>query len=141
MNYNISIGNAFSFNHAYGGFFMICGRCGNEMHQGEFAMEKDGVGRKGAFIYPVAAFYNGKEKICEAVGESTLGYYCAECGLLIGVFPITYPVGFIGKYDKNLDDNIDVLPKKNCPECGAEIDIDYPRCPVCNYDYLNPQED
>ncbi len=113
---------------------MICGRCGNKMIQGEFTMEKDGVGRKGAaYIYPVAAFYNGEKKLCEAAGESTLGYYCAECGLLVGIFPLTYPIGFAGRFDQELNDEIDVLPKKRCPECGSEIDVDYPKCPFCDY--------
>ncbi|MBQ1519330.1 MAG: zinc ribbon domain-containing protein [Ruminococcus sp.] len=115
---------------------MICGRCGTPMVQGDFAMQKDGIGRKGgAFIYPVAVFYKDNEMICEADGESTLGYYCPECGLLIGVFPLTHPTGFAGKYHQDLDDKVDKLPKKSCPECGSEIDVDYPKCPVCGYIY------
>lgn len=74
--------------------------------------------------------------ICEAEGESTLGYYCPECGLLVGVFPLTHPLGFAGKYRQDLDDKVDKLPKKVCPECGSEIDEDYPKCPICGYTYL-----
>ena len=115
---------------------MICGRCGSLMVQGEFSMQKDGIGRKGgAIIYPVAVFYKDKEMICEAEGENTLGYYCPECGMLVGVFPLTHPTGFVGKYGHDLDDNVDKLPMKHCPECGSDIDIDYPKCPVCGYQF------
>ena len=83
---------------------MICGRCGNMMVQGDFSMQKEGIGRKGgAFIYPVAVFYKDNEMICEAEGETTIGYYCPECGLLVGVFPLTHPTGFVGKYRQELD--------------------------------------
>ena len=29
----------------------------------------------------------------------------------------------------------DGLPQKICPACGAEHDFDYPKCPICKYDY------
>ena len=80
-------------------------------------------------------FYDGNDKICETPVDSTLGYYCSECGLMLGVFPVTHPTGFAGRFNENIDDSIDVLPQKKCPECGAEIDMDYPRCPFCGYIY------
>lgn len=27
------------------------------------------------------------------------------------------------------------LPQKTCPRCGERHDFDYPKCPVCGYDY------
>ena len=27
------------------------------------------------------------------------------------------------------------LPQKKCPKCGATIDFDYSKCPVCKYDF------
>ena len=27
------------------------------------------------------------------------------------------------------------MPQKKCPKCGATIDFDYPKCPVCKYDF------
>lgn len=27
------------------------------------------------------------------------------------------------------------LPQKTCPRCGERHDFDYPKCPVCSYDY------
>lgn len=110
--------------------------CGKPMHKGRFALEKRGIQGKGSSLeYPVAAFYNGDDKICETPVDSTLGYYCSECGMMIGVFPVTHPTGFMGRFDQSFDEKIDDLPKKKCPECGAEIDVDYPRCPFCGYTY------
>ena len=110
--------------------------CGKPMIKGVFKIEKRGIPTKGSsLIYPVSTFYDGNEMICEVPVDATLGYYCPECGLLLGVFPLTHPTGFAGKYKVDLDDDIDILPKKSCPECGAEIDVDYPRCPFCGYVY------
>ena len=39
------------------------------------------------------------------------------------------------EFNKDIDENIDILPKKICNECGAEIDLDYPRCPFCGHIY------
>ena len=110
--------------------------CGKPMVKGLFKIEKRGIPTRGAsFEYPVSTFYEGDNKICEVPVDKTLGYYCSECGMLIGVFPVTHPTGFTGKYNQNIDDNIDILPKKICIECGAEIDLDYPRCPFCGHIY------
>lgn len=27
------------------------------------------------------------------------------------------------------------LPQKRCPACGKLIDFDYPKCPLCKYDF------
>lgn len=27
------------------------------------------------------------------------------------------------------------LPQKRCPACGKRIDFDYPKCPLCKYDF------
>ena len=29
----------------------------------------------------------------------------------------------------------DGMPQKQCPNCGKWHDFDYPRCPLCKYDY------
>ena len=34
------------------------------------------------------------------------------------------------------DSTEDELPQKNCPKCGDRHDFDYPKCPVCGYDYF-----
>ena len=34
------------------------------------------------------------------------------------------------------DDYYDAeLPQKTCPNCGTVHDFDYPKCPVCKYEY------
>lgn len=36
------------------------------------------------------------------------------------------------------DENIkDELWQRTCPKCGKSHDIDFPKCPYCNFDYLN----
>lgn len=80
------------------------------------------------------AWYKDGTKYCKTPQDSTLGYYCPDCGLLVGVFTTTRPTGgFVGKFAADLDDNVDILPSKICPDCGMEMDIDYPRCPTCGY--------
>lgn len=27
------------------------------------------------------------------------------------------------------------LPQKQCPQCGRQVDFDFPRCPECGYDF------
>ena len=29
----------------------------------------------------------------------------------------------------------DGLPQRTCPHCGTRHDFDYPRCPVCGFEY------
>jgi len=29
----------------------------------------------------------------------------------------------------------DELPQKTCPHCGERHDFDYPKCPICGFDY------
>ena len=33
------------------------------------------------------------------------------------------------------DSSEEVLPQKQCPNCGKQHDFDYPRCPFCKYTY------
>ena len=33
----------------------------------------------------------------------------------------------------------DALPQKTCPKCGAVHDFDYPKCPICKYDYYGEE--
>lgn len=110
---------------------MICGVCGKPMHFGEFRMEQHSIDNNSYNAYPVASWYKEGQKFCETSLNITPGFYCSECGVLVGIFRYTKPVGFIGRFAENLDDDIDILPKKVCPECSAEMDIDYPRCPEC----------
>lgn len=114
-----------------GGNGMICGQCGSRMLQGEFRMEQRSIDSGIYRAYPVAAWYENGEKIFETPINRTLGFYCAECGAMVGIFTRTKPVGFAGRYKADLDDSIDRLPYKICPECGLKMDIDYPRCPEC----------
>ncbi len=33
------------------------------------------------------------------------------------------------------DNEEEELPQKTCPRCGSEHDFDYPKCPICKYQY------
>lgn len=113
---------------------MICGRCRRPMIQGDFKMEQHSIDKGIYYAYPMAAWYKDGTKYCETPQDSTLGYYRPDCGLLVGVFTTTRPTGgFVGKFAADLDENVDILPSKICPDCGMEMDIDYPRCPTCGY--------
>jgi rubredoxin len=103
------------------------------MLQGEFRMEMRSIDVLASHSYPVAAWYENGEKICETSLDSTLGFYCPECGTMTGIFRYTKPVGFTGRFKSDLNDDIDKLLKKSCPDCGRSLDIDYPRCPECGY--------
>ena len=98
-------------------------------------MEQHGTDNSIYHAYPMATWYRNGKKYCETPQSATLGFYCPDCGMMAGIFPYTRPVGFIGKFDEDIDDEKDILPLKKCPECGAEIDIDYPRCPKCGHLY------
>ena len=110
---------------------MICGQCGSRMLPGEFRMDQRSIDSGIYRAYPVAAWYEDGEKICETPINRTLGFYCAECGAMVGIFTHTKPIGFAGRYNADLDENIYHLPYKIFPECGVKMDIDYPRCPEC----------
>lgn len=64
------------------------------------------------------------------------GWYCAECGRFDLSFSIKKYGVFEDGFDMSYDEEIDTLPQKNCPECGENIDIDYPKCPECGYDFV-----
>lgn len=115
---------------------MICGVCGHNMLKGEFHLEHRSTDMGVYRSYPVAAWYENGEKVAETAIDNTLGYYCPECGAMVGIFPYTKPVGFAGRYKADLDDKIDKLPVKICPDCGKELDIDYPRCPNCGFEFF-----
>lgn len=112
---------------------MVCIKCRKPMIMGEFKIEQCNMGN--SLSYPMATWHRNGVKYCETPQSSTLGFYCADCGMMAGIFQYTKPVNFIGRFGASLDDKIDVLPVKKCPECSAEIDIDYPRCPNCGYIY------
>lgn len=71
---------------------MICGNCGKPMIIGEFRMEQRSVDKGYYRAYPVAAFYQENVKLCETPLDKTLGFYCAECGMLAGFSGIQNPL-------------------------------------------------
>ncbi|HRR76256.1 MAG TPA: zinc ribbon domain-containing protein [Ruminococcus sp.] len=116
---------------------MICGFCGKPMLQGDFKIEIHSTDKGIYKSYPVSVFYQGDKQLCETPLDRTLGFYCPECGAMAGIFRYTKPVNFAGSFNADLDDKVDVLPRKKCPECGCEMDIDYPRCPECGFEFFS----
>lgn len=130
---NVSINALIS---VMGDEFMICGFCGKPMLQGEFRIEMHSTDKGLYKSYSVSAFYQNGTQYCETPLDKTLGFYCPECGAMAGIFRYTKPVNFAGSFNTDLDDKIDVLPRKKCPECDCEMDIDYPRCPECGFEFF-----
>ena len=108
---------------------MICGMCGKRMKVGKFKVETHSTG----YAYSTVSWYEGNELVFESPQTETTGFFCEDCGIAMGAFFRGRQVGFTSEYAQDLDDEIDTLPKKYCPECGEEIDIDYPRCPDCGH--------
>ncbi len=108
---------------------MICGMCRKPMKIGKFKIHTHSAG----YAYSSVAWYEGDNLVCESNAEETTGFFCQDCGIILGVFFRGRQVGFTSDYSQDLDDDIDVMPKKICPECGEELDIDYPRCPECGF--------
>lgn len=105
---------------------MVCGICGSRMKIGRFRI-------MGGKTFTTVGWFDGDQLVCESNDQETSGFYCEGCGIMMGVFFRGRQVGFTDKYRQDLDENIDTLPKKTCPDCGAVLDVDYPRCPECGY--------
>lgn len=112
---------------------MICGGCGKRMKIGRFRVGIHGFATLNSYNYTTVSWYDGDQLVCESDQSDTMGFYCPDCNVMMGVFVGGDQVGFPAELRQDLDDSIDVLPKKTCPECGTELDIDYPRCPECGY--------
>ena len=52
-------------------------------------------------------------------------YICPKCGKLE-----FFSANYEGDPDRYRDEE---LPGKQCPDCGLNIDFDYPKCPCCGY--------
>ena len=103
---------------------MICGTCGKRMRAGKFkALTMQS--------HPTMGFFEGDKLVATSDEAETLGFYCPDCDVMLGVYFRSKIYNFPSGLDQDLDDAIDTLPKKVCPECGLRLDIDYPRCPEC----------
>lgn len=52
-------------------------------------------------------------------------YICPKCGKLE-----FFNANYEGDPNRYRDEE---LPGKQCPDCGLNIDFDYPKCPCCGY--------
>ena len=111
---------------------MDCPFCGKEMEEGEIFLPLHG---SAIANYNGEVMWSGKSKNESSIrlGGKPAGfsrYYkankCNECRKLI--MDIVLPE----------DTEID---KMTCPNCGASIDADYPKCPECKYDFYEGSDD
>lgn len=114
---------------------MKCEYCGREMKKGKVNLRIGGIGKRGFFLHTIAAFCINNNVICENTDNEVQGWYCPSCEKFIAVFDAETQYGFEEGFDMDLDEEIDSLPQKCCPNCGEDIDIDYPKCPECGYDF------
>lgn len=113
---------------------MKCDICGCEMSKGNTYLGISGFGNK-SLLHTVASFRINDNLICESTENKLKGWYCPSCEKFIAVFDVETQYGFEEGFDMDLDEDIDSLPQKCCPNCGESIDIDYPKCPECGYDF------
>lgn len=111
---------------------MDCPFCGNKMDEGEvrFPPKSNSItGFKGEI-----GWFEDRSWIKDIkLGNCSGGYVpffkamkCDECHKLI--------------MDIELPEDLQI-DKMTCPNCGARIDSDYPKCPECKYDFYDDSED
>ena len=105
------------------------------MTKGKVNFRTGGIGKRGLFIHTIADFCINDNVICESTEEEVSGWYCPDCGKFIAIFDVEKQFGFEEGFDMELNEDIDCLPQKSCPQCGETIDIDYPKCPECGYNF------
>ena len=92
---------------------MRCLRCGEEM---SFVRREDfQLGRTGWVLGDWPNLLAGAMELDV--------YACRGCGKV----ELFLPQGEL--------EGEDTTPQKKCPRCGSTIDFDYPKCPVCRYDF------
>ncbi len=84
---------------------------------------------------PELQFSDGDTVIDRRCLSSANGYYCRSCGCFTVSFDVKKNTGFEEGFDMDFSEYIDCLPKKTCPRCGENIDIDYPKCPECGHNF------
>lgn len=114
---------------------MICEKCKREMKKGTVNLKIGGIGKKGFFLHTIAGFSINNNIICDSTQDKTIGWYCPYCDNFIALFNVENQYGFEEGFNMDFNEECDCLPQKNCPGCNAEIDIDYPKCPDCGYDF------
>ncbi len=58
-------------------------------------------------------------------------FMCPFCGKYEFFDP--YVFEYVG--DEDVPDEEEHIAQIECPQCGKSHDMDYPKCPYCNYDY------
>ena len=90
---------------------IICLRCGQEMNH--IRTEKLQFGQTGWFLGDLPNLLAGAMEVDI--------FSCPSCRKLEFYLP-----------DSEAED---LLPQKQCPNCGKRHDFDYPKCPFCKHPY------
>ena len=105
------------------------------MKKGKVTFRCGGLGTPSLLDVPTADFKaDGKAIDTLSLGIHD-GLYCPSCGQFTVAFNLKKNVLFEKGFDMEFDEDIDCLPQKSCPQCGESIDMDYPKCPECGYDF------
>lgn len=75
----------------------------------------------------------GKENLLTMLIDTDLQYFLSGA-LEVGIYvcPKCHKLEFYQVGDMKDED---MLPQKKCPKCENFHDFDYPKCPICNYEY------
>lgn len=111
---------------------MNCLRCGKPMHY--IKREKIQLGETSWFLREVSNLMAGALEVDIHI--------CPSCGKIEFYMP---------RVQEDVQDEVPQewedefympeleegeLPQKQCPNCGNRHDFDYPKCPVCKYEYF-----
>ncbi|MBQ8297968.1 MAG: zinc ribbon domain-containing protein [Ruminococcus sp.] len=110
------------------------------MKNGKVSFRAGVFGATGLLNVPAADFTVDNTLVDTLSLSSHTGCYCPKCGKFTLSFNLRKNAVFEDGFDMDLDDELDCLPQKSCPDCGEAIDFDYPKCPGCGYRFDENEE-
>lgn len=114
---------------------MICDNCKCKMLQGTAYFSSRSYDFDLLKPAPEIEFCVGDVTVESFNAKQREGWYCPECGIFTLSFYIKTHAVYEEGFDMDLDEELDALPQKTCPQCGESIDIDYPKCPECGFSF------
>ena len=116
---------------------MLCRRCNGNMQYGKAHFSRNSASLTDILFGTKVEFTVNNYTVDNCSVTSQDGWYCGRCGIFTVEFDVREQNNAMPLYENGLDsdfnEEIDDIPDKSCPDCGASTDIDYPRCPECGY--------